>query len=150
MKVLVQRVLSAKVEVHGRLVAAIDQGLLVFLGVGREDGAQDCDLLIDKLLHLRVFEDQTGRMNFSLVDKQLDILVVPQFTLMASCRKGRRPDFTQAAEPARGEAMFGRFITGLKARWNKVEQGIFKASMQVTLVNDGPVTLMIDSKDFLK
>ncbi len=150
MRVLIQRVLSAKVDVGGQTVAAIGQGLLVFLGLGHDDATGDCELLVNKLLHLRVFEDAEGRMNFSLMDQHLSIMVVPQFTLMASCRRGRRPDFTGAADPARGEDLFQRFLTMLKARWVKVAQGLFRADMQVTLVNDGPVTLLIDSKDFLK
>jgi len=145
MKALVQRVSSAKVEVEGRAVAEIGKGLLVFLGVEKGDAAQDLDFVARKVANLRVFEDPNGKMNLSIKDIGGEVLVVSQFTLAADLRKGNRPSFDSAEEPSRAEAMYKEFAKRLEESGIRVATGKFAARMAVGLVNDGPVTLMIES-----
>lgn len=145
MRALVQRVASAGVEVAGERVAAIEEGLLVLVGVARFDGPEDADWLARKVAELRVFEDATGRMDRSLLDAGGAALCVSQFTLHGSVRKGTRPSFTAAAPGEQAEPLYERFCAALAARGVPVEQGVFGARMRIALVNDGPVTLLLDS-----
>jgi D-tyrosyl-tRNA(Tyr) deacylase len=136
---------EAHVTVGGECVGRIGRGLLVLLGVGGEDQEQDARWLADKLCELRIFEDDDGKMNRSLEDIEGAMLVVSQFTLLGDCRKGRRPSFTKAADPRTGRALYERFVSAVGARGVPVQTGRFQAHMQVGLVNDGPVTLLLDS-----
>jgi D-tyrosyl-tRNA(Tyr) deacylase len=132
--------------VAGQTVGQIAQGILIFLGVARDDSTASADYLVKKITELRIFEDAQGKMNLSAQQVRGQFLVVPQFTLYGNCDKGRRPSFDQAALPAKGEELYDYFVTQLKATKAKVEIGQFKAMMDVSLVNDGPVTFIIDSK----
>ena len=145
MRAVVTRVKSASVTVEGRVVGRIDGGLLVLLGVGQGDGEAERKKLLDKLPVLRIFEDGAGKMNLSLLDVGGSVLLVSQFTLYANCRHGRRPDFLSAARPELAEAEYERFAEDLRARGVHVETGVFGADMQVESVNDGPVTIILDS-----
>jgi len=146
MRAVIQRVKQARVHVEGRVVGEIKQGLLVFIGVGKEDQLADADYLAVKIPQLRIFEDAGGRFNRTLLDIKGEILVVSQFTLFADCRRGRRPSFSDAAEPEQARKLYQRFITKLKENAIPVAQGEFQAHMAVELVNDGPVTLLLDTK----
>jgi D-tyrosyl-tRNA(Tyr) deacylase len=146
MRAVVQRVREAQVAIEGQIVGEIEQGLLVLLGVGKDDSEADADYLAAKIPQLRVFEDEEGKFNLSLLDIRGAILVVSQFTLFGDCRKGRRPSFTDAAEPQRAQKLYHRFIAKLKENQITVATGEFQARMAVELVNDGPVTLLLDSK----
>lgn len=146
MKAVIQRVKESTVTVDGREVGRIGPGLLVLLGVAREDTQKDADYLLDKTINLRIFEDEAGRMNRSLVDAGGALLVVSQFTLYGDCRKGRRPSFVQAAPPEKAEELYEYFVSKAKERGVPVETGQFRAMMDVALVNDGPVTLILESR----
>ncbi|MBW2039845.1 MAG: D-tyrosyl-tRNA(Tyr) deacylase [Deltaproteobacteria bacterium] len=146
MRAVVQRVREARVFVKGKVVGEIERGLLVFLGVGRGDHEEDADYLAAKIPQLRVFEDDEGRFDLSLVDVGGKLLVVSQFTLFGDCHKGRRPSFIEAAEPQRARELYQRFIAKVQERGVFVATGKFQARMQVKFVNDGPVTLLLDSK----
>lgn len=146
MRVVVQRVKEAQVCVEEKIVGEIGGGLVCLLGVGNGDGEADADYLAAKIPDLRVFEDDEGRFNRSLLEIDGEILVVSQFTLYGDCRKGRRPSFTDAAEPRQAEKLYHYFITKLKENAISVATGEFQAHMTVELVNDGPVTLLLDSK----
>ena len=145
MRAVVQRVKESKVEVDGKSVGAIGPGLLIFLGVGEDDSEKDCDYLANKIVHLRIFPDREDLMNLSLIDTGGSALVVSQFTLWGDCRKGRRPSFVRAARPEKAEGLYERFIGLLKEKGIEVATGQFQAMMDVSLINDGPVTLMLDS-----
>ncbi|GIX46199.1 MAG: D-aminoacyl-tRNA deacylase [Candidatus Tectimicrobiota bacterium] len=145
MRALVQRVARAEVQASGQTVAAIGPGLLVLLGVHCQDTAQEAHALAHKLVTLRIFEDEQGKMNLDVRQTGGAVLVVSQFTLYADCRKGRRPSFTQAAPPERAEPLYRDFIAAVARCGVPVAQGIFGARMQVHLVNDGPVTLLLES-----
>ena len=145
MKLLIQRVLNASVAIDRQTVAEIDEGLLVLVGFGHDDHEQLLDKAVDKLINLRIFSDQQGRFQHSVLDLDKAILAVPQFTLYGSANSGRRPDFIAAMAPDKAENLFNLFCLGLKKR--NIEQlgfGVFGADMQVSLTNDGPVTLMIE------
>jgi len=146
MRACVQRVSQAQVVVAGEMVGRIELGQLVLLGVAEGDTSDDAEELADKLVALRIFEDEQGKMNLSLVDAGGAMLVVSQFTLLGDCRKGRRPSFTSAAEPATAETLYEHFIAMVRARGVSVESGKFRAHMDVTLTNDGPVTLLLDTR----
>jgi D-tyrosyl-tRNA(Tyr) deacylase len=146
MRAVVQRVTSAKVEVDDRTVGEIGAGLLVLLGVAREDEQTDADYLADKIIGLRIFRDEAGKMNRSLADTNGAMLVVSQFTLYGDTRKGRRPSYLDAAEPERANALYQYFVSRARVQGIKIETGIFQAMMQVSLVNDGPVTILLDSR----
>ncbi len=147
MRAILQRVKGASVTVDGELTGAIEQGLLVFLGCGQGDTDEDMDYLVDKLVHLRIFADEKGWMNLSLLDVGGKMLVVSQFTLYADTRKGRRPSFVKAMKPGPAEEMYERFVERVEERGVEVETGVFGAMMDVELVNDGPVTIQIDSRE---
>ena len=145
MRVVVQRVKQARVCVEEKVVGEIGKGLVCLVGVGKEDQETDADYLAAKIPHLRVFEDDEGRFNRSLFDIGGGILVVSQFTLYADCRKGRRPSFTDAAEPQQARELYQHFVSKLQEQKISVATGEFQAHMAVELVNDGPVTLMLES-----
>ncbi|WEK55391.1 MAG: D-aminoacyl-tRNA deacylase [Candidatus Cohnella colombiensis] len=146
MKVVLQRVAEAKVTVSGEVVGQIGKGLLLLVGIGHEDSERDLAWMADKVAVLRVFEDDAGKMNLSLEDVAGEILSVSQFTLFGDCRKGRRPNYMGAARPEVAEALYEQFNAMLASKNIKVETGRFGAMMDVSLVNDGPVTLILDSK----
>jgi D-tyrosyl-tRNA(Tyr) deacylase len=145
MRAVVQRVKRARVEVKGSVVGTIGPGLLVFLGVGQDDTQKDSLYLADKIAFLRIFPDAAGAMNLSLMDTGGAALVVSQFTLWGDCRKGRRPSFAHAARPEKARDLYEHFIALLKERGIHVETGQFQEMMDVSLLNDGPVTLLLDS-----
>ncbi|TVQ96059.1 MAG: D-tyrosyl-tRNA(Tyr) deacylase [Deltaproteobacteria bacterium] len=145
MRALLQRVRHARVEVDGDITGAIDSGLLVFLGVGRDDTEDDLHWLVRRILGLRIFEDDTGRMQHDVRDVGGALLVVSQFTLYGDCRRGRRPSFTEAMAPESAARMVDRFVDALRDGGVPVETGRFGAMMDVHLLNDGPVTLMLES-----
>jgi D-tyrosyl-tRNA(Tyr) deacylase len=145
MRVVIQRVKSASVMVEGERISEIRQGLLIFLGVAQEDTSDDVDYLANKIANLRIFEDKAGRMNRSLLESGGEILVVSQFTLYGDCRKGRRPSFIAAAHPDKGIILYQEFIEAITKLGVPVKTGIFQAMMDVELINDGPVTIMLDS-----
>ena len=147
MKALLQRVTSASVSVAGEVVGRIDRGLVVFVGVANGDTDKDAQYLAQKIVNLRIFSDQESRFNLSALDIGGELLLVSQFTLLADTRKGRRPSFTDAAPPAQAEELFGQFVGEVRATGLKVETGRFQQYMQVEIHNDGPVTIMLDSKD---
>lgn len=150
MIVVVQRVSEAKVTVDGKTVGEIGHGLLLLVGISRTDSKEDADYLSEKIVHLRIFNDEKGKMNRSLLDTRGAILSVSQFTLLASTRKGRRPSFIHAAEPAMGEKLYQYFNEKLRSYGIHLQTGIFGAMMQVHLVNEGPVTIILNSEDRLK
>lgn len=145
MKVVIQRVRSASVEVDGQVVGSIGQGILVLLGVEKGDGERDAGRLADKIAALRIFEDEAGKMNRSLLEVGGELLAVSQFTLAGNCTKGRRPSFDTAAPPAEANRLYEFFVEAIKQRGIPVRTGIFQAMMQVSLVNDGPVTFILES-----
>ena len=148
MRVVIQRVLNASVSISGTVTAAIGEGLLVLLGICEEDGAEDIEWLVKKIVGLRVFDDAAGVMNIDVRDAGGDILVVSQFTLMASTKKGNRPSYIRAARPEVAIPLYERFCAALSAALGKpVPTGTFGADMQIALVNDGPVTICIDTKN---
>lgn len=149
MRAVVQRVKEAKVDVEGRTVGAIAFGLLVFLGVGHNDVEKDCEYLAGKIVHLRIFSDAQGLMNRSLLEEGGELLVVSQFTLWGDCVKGRRPSFTRAAPPERARILYEHFTGLIRGKGIKVATGVFQERMEVYLVNDGPVTLLLDSQKAL-
>lgn len=145
MRAVIQRVSRAVVTVDGEQIGAIGPGLVVLLGVHRDDGRADLDWLVDKIVKLRVFADGEGKMNRSLLDTGGAMLIVSQFTLHGDCRKGRRPGYSQAARPEQAEALYEEFITAVRKHGIQTATGRFQADMAVELVNDGPVTLLLDS-----
>ena len=147
MKALLQRVNKAQVSVAGEVVGEIRGGLVVFVGISREDGERDARYLAQKIIGLRIFSDSEGRFNLSALDTRSDLLVVSQFTLLADTRKGRRPSFTEAAPPQQAEALFDQFLEFLRQSGLKVECGRFQEHMVVEIHNDGPVTILLDSRD---
>lgn len=146
MRGLIQRVTEARVEVDGAVVGAIGRGVLVFIGVAREDTEADASWLAGKVAELRVFPDEAGKMNASVVDIRGEVLAVSQFTLCAEANKGRRPSFSTAADAEDAERLYLRCVWELRARGLPVATGLFGADMRVALVNDGPVTLWLDSR----
>ncbi len=144
-RAVIQRVSQAEVVVQGEVVGVVGRGLLILLGVGRQDGEQDARYLADKAAGLRIFEDEAGKMNLSVEELGGAVLVVSQFTLYGDCRKGRRPSFMEAASPEKAEQLYLAFVDGLRARGLKVATGAFGAKMQVILTNDGPVTLLLET-----
>lgn len=148
MKAVLQRVTSANVVVEGQLVSEIKQGFLILLGVDNDDTKQDVDVLSKKISGLRVFEDENGKMNLSLTDIGGSVLVISQFTLLADCRKGRRPSFVNAGTPDMANELYEYFCERIKTDGiDDVRKGVFGADMKVSLLNDGPVTILLDSKE---
>jgi len=150
MRVLVQRVRHASVEVDGAIIGNIEQGLLLFVGIAPNDGVSDLEWMSSKVLNLRVFEDDAGKMNRSVLDVQGGILAVSQFTLYGDARKGNRPSFTDAARPEIAEPLYNQFVEKLRQSSLNIQTGRFAAHMQVELINDGPITLMLESPNALK
>ena len=146
MRAVAQRVSSASVTVDGSVVGRIGSGLLVLVGVGQDDDDSDAIALAEKVAHSRIFEDGEGKMNLSVIDIGGAVLAVSQFTLFGDCRKGRRPSFTAAMAPEPAKELFERYVDATRALGLSVETGVFRAHMDVALTNDGPVTLLIDTK----
>ncbi|MGZ3592251.1 MAG: D-aminoacyl-tRNA deacylase [Syntrophales bacterium] len=146
MRCVVQRVDRAKVIVKGEIISSIEKGVLVFLGIEKGDTCREADFLLEKIIHLRIFEDIEGKMNLSLVEISGEVLIVSQFTLLADCRKGRRPSFTCAAEPEEAKELYNYFISMARGKIDHVGTGEFQAMMKIELVNDGPVTMLLDSR----
>lgn len=146
MRAVVQRSKVASVMVRQEVIGRIDHGLVVFLGVAADDHSKDADYLADKILGLRIFDDADGKMNLGLAEVQGDLLVVSQFTLYGDARKGKRPSFVHAAKEEQGRQLYDYFIQRVSGHGSRVATGSFGADMQVSLVNDGPVTLLLDSR----
>ncbi len=146
MRVVIQRVLEAGVTVEGKCIGSIGKGFLILLGVGNEDTKEIADKYLDKILKLRIFADENGKTNLSLQDVQGEVLVVSQFTLYADCRKGNRPDFINAAGAAKAKELYEYFLDNIRSRLGRVEAGEFGGDMKVSLVNDGPFTIVLDER----
>ena len=146
MRAVVQRVSRSRVTVAGEVIGSIGKGMLVLLGVEQDDTEQDSHTLADKLIGLRIFDDDEGKMNLSLTDIGGEMLVVSQFTLLGDCRKGRRPSFVAAAAPEKANELYEAFVAAVAVQGIRVATGRFRAMMDVELVNDGPVTLLLDSR----
>lgn len=146
MRAVIQRVSEARVQVEGSEVAAIRQGLVVLLGVARDDSSEDVEAMVGKVGDLRLFEDSAGKMNLSARDVGAEVLIVSQFTLYGDCRRGRRPSFDEAAPPAQARELYDAVVRGLEIQGFRVQTGVFRAMMTVTLSNEGPVTLLVDSR----
>ena len=144
MKILIQRVTKASVEVDEKIVGSIGAGILVFIGITHSDTASQASWLANKLIHLRIFEDAQGKINQSLVDRRGSALIISQFTLYADCSEGRRPSFIQAAPPEIAKPLYEQFIQEVRRGGISVETGIFGAEMKVSLLNNGPVTLLLE------
>lgn len=147
MRAVIQRVSEASVAVDGQIISQIGNGWLILLGIGTNDSAKEVAFLADKIAHLRLFPDSEGRFNRSIQDVEGSFLVVSQFTLLADCHKGRRPSFQNAAPPEKAMSLYEDFVTELKKFNLPVEKGVFQAHMQVSLVNDGPVTVVLDTHE---
>ena len=145
MRIVLQRVKHAQVSVNGSVTGRIDDGMLILIGIHKDDTSAQADLLADKCANLRIFADDEGKMNRSLTDANGQALVVSQFTLYGDCRKGRRPSFTDAADPAKGNELYTYFVDKMKTLCPVVATGVFGAMMDVDLVNDGPVTFVLDA-----
>ena len=146
MRAVIQRVNKSKVTVDKKIVGEIKKGLMVLLGIGKDDNDQDIKYIADKIVNLRIFEDTEGKLNLSLLDIEGEILVVSQFTLYGDARKGRRPSFIQAGNPKEAVKLYEKFIDYISEYGLKIETGIFQADMIVSIENDGPVTILLDSK----
>jgi len=146
MRAVLQRVTRAQVTVDNEIIGQIEKGLLVFLGVGLDDDSKDISYMADKIVNLRIFEDANGKMNESLLEQNGELLIVSQFTLYGDCRKGKRPSFSSAGRPEDAEKIYNSFVECCKGYGIKVETGKFQADMKVDLTNDGPVTILLDSK----
>ena len=149
MKLVIQRCESASVNVDGEIIGQIGKGYLVLLGVGQQDTEADCERLAAKMIGLRIFSDENGKTNLSLADVDGELLVVSQFTLFANCRKGNRPSFMQAGSPHLAEELYERFVERARQDVARVETGRFGADMQVSLVNDGPFTILLDTDELM-
>lgn len=146
MRAVLQRVRRASVRVGGETIGEIEKGILVLLGVGNDDDERDAKYLVEKIIGLRIFEDAEGKMNLALLEANGGLLVVSQFTLYGDARKGRRPSYSDAALPEKANALYEFFVSEARKQVSKVETGTFRAMMDVELVNDGPVTILLDSK----
>jgi D-aminoacyl-tRNA deacylase len=147
MRALIQRVTEARVEVGGQVTGSVGTGLLVFVGIAGPDTEKEADYLVDRIVGLRIFPDMQRKMNCDIRQAGGALLLVPQFTLYADCRRGRRPSFDAAAPPDRAQALYSYFVAAARATGVPVSTGVFQASMRVQLVNDGPVTIMVDSAE---
>ncbi|HVN97754.1 MAG TPA: D-aminoacyl-tRNA deacylase [Syntrophorhabdaceae bacterium] len=146
MRAVIQRVKEARVEVKGKIVASIGPGLLVLLGIAQADTSVDIPWMVDKIVHLRIFEREDGKFDSSVLDVRGELLLVSQFTLYGDCSKGRRPSFSQAMGAEEARALFQLFVEKAREKALRVESGIFQAHMDVSLINEGPVTIILDSK----
>lgn len=146
MRAVVQRVSSAEVRVDDKMVGRVGKGLLVYLGVGKEDTVSDIEYMAEKVSGLRIFEDENGKMNLSVQDIEGEILAISQFTLYGDVRKGKRPSFSDSAAPDKGEELYNQFISRIQGIGIRIDKGMFGAHMMVDYVNDGPVTILLDSK----
>ncbi len=149
MRAVVQRVSSGSVEVEGSVVGSISAGLVVLLGVSEKDTIEDVKYMVDKIINLRIFEDEDEKMNLSLLDINGELLVVSQFTLYGDCRKGRRPNFMSAARPEKADELYNELVKLAKEAGVKTETGVFQANMKVNIANDGPVTVIVDSEKLI-
>jgi D-aminoacyl-tRNA deacylase len=147
MKVVIQKSGPAKVEVDGKITGEINSGLVILLGIHNQDTQEDIEFLVEKIANIRLFENEGKYFDKSILDEKAQALVISQFTLYASTRKGRRPDFASAAKPDIAQALYEQFIQRIEAKGIEVQTGIFGAKMEVSLVNQGPITIIIDSKD---
>lgn len=147
MKLVIQRVNNAKVDVDNKTIGQIEKGFLVLLGVGPEDTREIADFLVEKLCNLRVFEDENQKMNLSIKDIDGELLIVSQFTLYADCKKGNRPSFSNAAKPEKANELYEYFMEKCREKVRKVEHGEFGADMKVSLLNDGPVTIILEKEN---
>ena len=145
MRIVLQRVSYANVKVDGECVGKIDRGIMALVGINTDDNEETYKYMLDKLVNLRIFEDSEDKMNLSIADLGLGLLLVPNFTVYADARKGRRPSFSMGAKPELAEKVYNEFVDYLKANFANVESGIFKANMKVELLNDGPITILLDS-----
>lgn len=150
MKFLVQRVTESAVKVDGEVVGSINRGFLVLVGISDNDNREIADKMIDKLLKLRIFEDENGKTNLSIADVKGELLVISQFTLYADCRRGNRPSFTDAGKPDMANELYEYILSKISSQGFKTEHGVFGADMKVSLINDGPFTVMLDSKEIIK
>ncbi|MEN6508834.1 MAG: D-aminoacyl-tRNA deacylase [Smithella sp.] len=146
MRAVIQRVDRAGVRINSQLFSAIDRGLLVLLGVEKDDSEKDADYILDKTVNLRIFEDEQDKMNLSLIDISGEMLVVSQFTLLGDCVKGRRPSFVRAEKPARANQLYEYFVSQAAPKVKKLATGKFQEMMQIELINNGPVTILLDSR----
>jgi D-tyrosyl-tRNA(Tyr) deacylase len=146
MRAVIQRVKESSVSVNNRIIGKIGKGLLVLLGIAESDMPGDADYLSEKIINLRIFEDENGKMNRSLLETGGEMLVVSQFTLLGDCKKGRRPSFVNAANPEKANELYEYFVKKVRNKGISVETGQFRAMMDVSLINDGPVTLIVESK----
>lgn len=147
MRLVIQRVSEASVKIDGKICGSIGNGLLVFVGVHKDDIEENCEWLVNKLVNLRLFEDEHHKMNLGLKDIQGEVLIVSQFTLYANCSNGRRPDFFESAPPALAKRIYEKFVADVEKEIGKVQTGQFGAEMAVSLVNNGPVTIILDGKE---
>ncbi|MHB8138320.1 MAG: D-aminoacyl-tRNA deacylase [Smithellaceae bacterium] len=146
MRAVIQRVDRALVSINSQLFSAIDQGLLVLLGVEKDDSEKDADYILEKTINLRIFEDEQGKMNLSMLDIKGEMMVVSQFTLLGDCIKGRRPSFVRAEEPVRANQLYEYFVSQATPKVKKLATGKFQEMMQIELINNGPVTILLDSR----
>lgn len=145
MRVVLQRVSKAKVDINNETVGKIDKGIVALVAVNDTDNIDTFKYMCDKIINIRIFEDSEGKLNLSIKDLDLELLIVPNFTVYADARKGRRPSFVGGAKPDIAEKIFNDFIAYTKENYKKVETGVFRANMQVELINDGPITILLDS-----
>lgn len=150
MRLLIQRVKKASVKINSKEVSSIESGLLVFIGISNTDNIEDVNILVKKTSELRIFNDDNGKLNKSLLDIVGSVLVVSQFTLYGDCSKGRRPSFFDAADPEKGKSLYLLFINSLKEKGIKTFSGVFGENMEVSLINDGPVTFWLESNEYYK
>ena len=150
MRIVIQRVSEASVAVDEKIVGQIGNGLLLLVGIAKSDVDSDCSIMAEKISKMRIFEDENGKMNFSVLDVNGSALAVSQFTLCADCRRGNRPDYMNAAPPAEANRLYELFVSEMKNRGIITEMGVFGADMKVRLLNDGPVTIVLDSEDLKK
>lgn len=149
MRLVVQRVSEASVEIDGKINGAIKKGFMVLVGINNEDNETIIDKMVDKLIHLRIFEDENEKLNLSLLDVKGEILSISQFTLYANCKKGRRPSFLEAAKPDISKPLYEYFNKSIEDKGIHVETGIFGAMMNVSLINNGPTTIILDSQEII-